>query len=304
MHTALYVNDTEDPVASILKVQESRRVSSVLRVHVPLETSSDHRCCLRHPKHIVCTYITVKRFRISTTELMSKKRVSSFLAGRACRLSRTSYGWEWDARAKYELRKKNKKMKYYVRWRGENLYRKWRNDGDRGFRAVKKEGKLEVSWNSRNSLPTNLQWNSVGRRDRTSHITQSVISTRRSKSHDTEAQYHNTRKRKPSDRIQTRINACFCLLFQSLQWEDRERTNRLCFVPTISLFYKTNKNLTSSNTEGLYPSGIPTDLLLQSPFRNKRRPSNRNVKTARGNLILNTNITRPVLGGWDRGGSH
>jgi hypothetical protein len=162
---------------------------------------------------------------------------------------------------------------------------------------------LEVSWNSRNSLPTNLQGNSVGRRDRTSHITQSVISTRRSKSHDTEAQYHNTRKRKPSDRIQTRINACFCLLF-SISPMRRQRENRLCFVPPISLFYKTNKNLTSSNTEGLYPSGIPTDLLLQCPFRNKRQPSNRNVKTARGNFILNINITRPVLGGWDRGGSH
>jgi len=196
-------------------------------------------------------------------------------------------------------------MRYYVRWRGENLQRKWRNDGDRGFRAVKKEGKLEVSWNSRNSLPTNLQGNSVGRRDRTSHITQSVISTRRSKSHDAEAQYHNTRKRKPSDRIQTRINARFFSTFlQSLQWEDRERTNRLCFVPPISLFYNTDKNLTSSNTEGLHPSGIPTDLLLHSPFRNKRRPSNRNVKRARGNFILNINITRPVLAGWVRGGSH
>ena len=95
-----------------------------------------------------------------------------------------------------------------------------------------------MSWNSRNSLPTNLQGNSVGRRDRTSHITQSFISTGRSKSHDREAQYHNTSKRKHSDRIQTRINASFCLLF-SISPMRRQRKNRLCFDVRKSVHHHT-----------------------------------------------------------------
>jgi hypothetical protein len=108
-----------------------------------------------------------------------------------------------------------------------------------------KEGKLEVSWNSRNSLPTNLPGNSVGRRDITSHITQSVISTGRSKSHDTEAQYYNTRKRKPSDRIQTRINASFCLYF-SISPMRRRRENKeivLCSSYIIILQHRQEPNL-------------------------------------------------------------
>jgi hypothetical protein len=86
-YAALYVNDKGDPAVSILKVEESFctagpcAAGNIFGPSLLPQTPQTHRL-----------YITLKRFRISTTELMSKKRASSFLAGRACRLSRTSYG--------------------------------------------------------------------------------------------------------------------------------------------------------------------------------------------------------------------